>query len=338
MSRDTKRVSRWGLFIPLIIAGLLIAAYTAFWFVARGKFEQLVDERIATERAAGAEISFKSKSIGGYPFRLALDLTDPKLARPNGVQFEGQRVQAIVQPWNPGHVMIRAPGLNRLTNASGVTHSFDLRGASVASVALDKGALSRFALKLDDADLIINGKAYKTDDLTVNMAPQAGRKDDLLFSINWNQLEVERVPRDAPYLGKVLGPSQFSGEVRGFFPALAAAGGDVGGVLRKLGGVSGAIELAPSHLAWGPMHLGLKSDLDFAGGKGATGAIGVRLEDADQLRDAMKQAGYWDGFTQLMLMPVEQSSENGGYLEMQVENNQVILNGSAVMSLPGAGG
>ncbi len=338
MSRPTNRVSRLGLFLPLIIGALLVAAYVAFWFVARGKFESLVDERIAAERANGAEISYKSKTIGGFPFRLALNLDDPKLARPNGVKFEGQNAQIIVQPWNPNHIMFRAQGLNRLTNAAGLTHSFDLRGDSVGSVSTAGGKLNRFALKLDDADLIIGGKSYKTDDLALNFAPQAGRPNDLLFTVTWNALEVERVPRDAPYLGKVLGPSQFVGEVRGFFPALEAAGGDVTGAMRKLGEVNGAVELAPSHLAWGPMHLGLKSTLDFADANGADGQIGVRLEDGEQLKDAMKKAGYWDAFTQLMLIPVEEASVDGGYLELKVENNQILLRGGPMMRLPGTGG
>jgi hypothetical protein len=52
----------------------------------------------------------------------------------------------------------------------------------------------------------------------------------------------------------------------------------------------------------------------------------------------MKKAGYWDAFTQLMLIPLEEASAEGGYLELKVEDNQILLRGEPMMRLPGTGG
>ncbi len=334
--KGARRVSRLGLIIPFALFALLVIGWIVIWFFARNTFEQRVDQWVSAERAAGSKVDFKSKSVGGFPFRLELDVTSPDYQRTDGLKWSGERVQLVVQPWNPSHAIFRFPGMSRLTDRRGLTHTFDVRGASAGSVSVVDGDVRRFALKFDEASLLLFGNPYEVDDLTLNFAPRPEAPDDLMIAADWKMIELERAPRDAPYLGNQLGESRFVGEITQFFPALTAANGEPGGFAKALGAAGGKLTIGQGQFAWGPMKLGVKGDLAFAE-KGASGVVGVRLEEPDTLKDAMRKAGYWDAMTQFALMPLEDASANGGFLELKIADNQLLLRGEPVFRLPGTG-
>jgi Uncharacterized protein conserved in bacteria (DUF2125) len=332
-SKPHKRRGGIGLILPFILVGLLLAAYAVFWFVARGVFEKRVDGWIASERARGSVVDFTGKSIGGFPFRLALNIAGPNYKTPEGASWQGDTLQVILQPWNPTHIMFRAPGTNQATDARGIRHTFAVDEKSVGSVSWTDAGLNRAAVMINKGDLLIHGHPYTAEGLTVNFAPQPEARDNMLMSLTWRTLTIERAPPAALYLGNVLGESQIIGEIKGFYPALGRAGGKLDGVYPALLSGGGGLDIGQGLISWGPMKLGLKGSLVFAGGT-ANGQLGVRLDDAEGLKAAMQQAGNWGILEQVMFVPLETASRDGGFLPMDVVNSEIQIAGQRIGQLP----
>ena len=75
------RKLRWaGLWAPFLIAGLLVAGWSAGWIYAARQVEARLERGVAELRASGTEVAWSSKRLSGYPFRLNLALSDLRVA------------------------------------------------------------------------------------------------------------------------------------------------------------------------------------------------------------------------------------------------------------------
>ena len=91
-----RRASRFGLILPFVLFLLLIALYSGFWMVVRGQFEKTVDDWIAAETAAGSVLEYSQKTIGGYPFRVALTLDDATYeSADKSLRYAGEVTQVV---------------------------------------------------------------------------------------------------------------------------------------------------------------------------------------------------------------------------------------------------
>lgn len=74
------RRSRKGLYVPLVVFGLLCAGWAGFWFFARDKATDLMDAWMAREARLGRLWSCPDRAIGGFPFRVELSCVSPTFA------------------------------------------------------------------------------------------------------------------------------------------------------------------------------------------------------------------------------------------------------------------
>ena len=81
---SSKTPRRWGLFAPYVLLMAAIVAWSVFWLVMRSQVETGLIGQAAQLRAAGYQVSWSALRIGGYPFRLEAELTDPRIAEPKG--------------------------------------------------------------------------------------------------------------------------------------------------------------------------------------------------------------------------------------------------------------
>ena len=170
--------------------------------------------------------------------------------------------------------------------------------------------------------------------LSLNLAPRRESPDDLMVAMQWDKLALEAAPAAAPYLGTELGPSRLIGEVRGFFPAYEAAGREVSGVWPALLEDGGAVEVAQLLLDWGPLDLGAQADLTLANGR-SNGAFKVRIESADELKQAMIDAGHWSQQEQIVFGTLAPASRDGGFLTLPVIDDTVYVGPVPLGKLPG---
>ena len=104
-----RRPSRFWLFAPyvaLLVAGL---AWSAFWLVERGRLEHELSRRVADLQKQGYVAQWSSEKVVGYPFRLHLILTGPRLADSAGWGLSATRLEAQAMAYAPDTWVMAAP-------------------------------------------------------------------------------------------------------------------------------------------------------------------------------------------------------------------------------------
>ena len=331
----TKKSSRLGLFLPFVFLLLVIGGWSAWWHVASGRIDQAVDEWIAEQDAKGAAFTYAGRHLGGYPFRFELVFDGPAYTgAPGEASWEGDRAEFVMQAWNLTHMIGRMPGHHVITGADGIRNSVDFDGHAAFSLSWNKAGLNRFGFQSGKAEALLGGQLYDVTNLSLNLAPRRESPDDLMVAMQWDKLALEAAPAAAPYLGTELGPSRLIGEVRGFFPAYEAAGREVSGVWPALLEDGGAVEVAQLLLDWGPLDLGAQADLTLANGR-SNGAFKVRIESADELKQAMIDAGHWSQQEQIVFGTLAPASRDGGFLTLPVIDDTVYVGPVPLGNLPG---
>jgi hypothetical protein len=75
-----RKPSRLGLYLPWGVALLLAVGWSAWWEALRIGTERRIDVAAAAFRAQGGQVTWQSRHIGGYPFRLDVDVQGLSLA------------------------------------------------------------------------------------------------------------------------------------------------------------------------------------------------------------------------------------------------------------------
>jgi hypothetical protein len=334
-SSTPKKSSRFGLILPFVLLLLVVGAWSAWWHVASGRINQAVDEWISEQEARGAAFTYAGRHLGGYPFRFELVFDGPAYSgAPGEASWEGDRAEFVMQAWNLTHMIGRMPGHHVITGADGIRNSVDFDGHAAFSLSWNKAGLNRFGFQSGEAEALLGGQLYDVTNLSLNLAPRRESPDDLMVAMQWDKLALEAAPAAAPYLGTELGPSRLIGEVRGFFPAYEAAGREVSGVWPALLEDGGAVEVAQLLLDWGPLDLGAQADLTLANGR-SNGAFKVRIENADELKQAMIDAGHWSQQEQIVFGTLAPASRDGGFLTLPVIDDTVYVGPVPLGKLPG---
>lgn len=89
-----RKLSPLRLYIAFGLAFILVAAWSAAWIWARGEAEARIDAGAEALRNAGYEVAWKERSIGGYPFRLNVTLTEARIRDRSGWALETPKLEA----------------------------------------------------------------------------------------------------------------------------------------------------------------------------------------------------------------------------------------------------
>ncbi len=113
---------RWGLFAPYIALLLAAVGWSLFWLVVRSQVEAGLKREAADLRASGYEASWKTLSVGGYPFRIEVEMTGPTFLEPYGWGVSAPRLTAIANAYQltrwtfvaPEGLVLSRPGAGRV--------------------------------------------------------------------------------------------------------------------------------------------------------------------------------------------------------------------------------
>jgi hypothetical protein len=104
-----RKRRRLGLVIPWVLAVIVAVGWTAGWLWARGEARVRMDESVEALRRAGYDVSWQSRGIGGYPFRLSVTLTEPRIREPSGWGLEAPSLEAQARISSPTSWIVAAP-------------------------------------------------------------------------------------------------------------------------------------------------------------------------------------------------------------------------------------
>lgn len=330
-SPDRKRRGLW-LVLPFSLVFLIAAAYSAYWFWAKNVLDDGIDDWIASERAAGRTVEFSSKSLGGFPFRFALQVDDPVYADPRaGQSWEGQKLQLVMQPWNWQHVIARTPGANTL-RMGGQVYRLELGRKSAGSLSWNDEGIRRASVSIDTLTARQPDQALgRAEGFEFHLRPPPGEAESLQLQTQWDLVELTRPVPDAEFLGTRFGPSILRAEASKAVPALELAR-DMADLPATILDIGGDITLAQFILEWGPADLGARGRLDRNVRGDLEGQIDIRLERHEALKAALRESGRLEDDTEQAIDMVAAASENGEFLSLSIRRDGLYFLGNRILA------
>lgn len=106
------RHKRSGLFAPIGLFLIALAAWTAWWFVLAGQVRQQLDSRVEAMRGAGWDVNYANLGVSGWPFRVRLGAEHVSVTAPSGHALDAPQLAAEANAWNPDKwVLVAGDGL-----------------------------------------------------------------------------------------------------------------------------------------------------------------------------------------------------------------------------------
>lgn len=286
-----RRVGRRGLYIPYAIAVVLVVGWCGAWFWIRGQAEQQLDAARARMTAAGYPISWQTRRIDGFPFRLDLHLTGAHIAEPSGWSLDLPRLEAEANAYDPGHWILAAP--------DGASFNRPKEGGVAVQAKVLRASLSHFGEH--PPQLSVEG-----EDLSFTAAP--GAKPYFITAAKGFNLHLKAGPSDqgAVYVGLDQAQASLTGLM-----ARIAEGKPVGitadaifsnaaefqgpswpGAVDAWRRAGGRFQVRQLTIAAGDAILDAKSGVLSVSDQGrVSGSLNASLRQAPQALGAMSQAG-----------------------------------------------
>ncbi len=174
-----RKFRRLGLWLPFAALGLLILGWSAAWFWARSQVEHRLDASVQVLGAAGYELSWKERIVGGYPFRMDVTLTEPHLRETSGWALEAPRIEAEAPMHALGSWLIAAP--------EGITFVRPVGGPVAVRGQLVRASLTHLAQR---------PPSFSFEGIKLVFAPQAGAQPFALTSAERVEFHLRAGPDD----------------------------------------------------------------------------------------------------------------------------------------------
>jgi hypothetical protein len=145
-------MAKWTLIAVLVAAAL----WSGWWVVGARMTEAAALDTVAEAEARGWDVAFDDLSVGGFPNRFDVTMTEARLTAPAGWTLSAPILRAFALAYRPTHVIAVAPP--RMTLSGGAMGevailSDDLRASVVATVAtaplLDRATATVEGLRLE---------------------------------------------------------------------------------------------------------------------------------------------------------------------------------------------
>jgi hypothetical protein len=122
----TRRLS----LLVLAALAVLIAGLGAYWFHAAGQLRKGLDEWAAAIRASGGLVEWDEAAVSGFPLRISLRLSAPRLATA-ALSWQADELSVETALFDPLRITIRAPGSHHVATQAG---DVDLRAAGLTGL------------------------------------------------------------------------------------------------------------------------------------------------------------------------------------------------------------
>ncbi|RZJ96451.1 MAG: DUF2125 domain-containing protein [Brevundimonas sp.] len=116
-SAKPYRHSRRGIAGPFLLAGLILAVWTGWWFYLVQQIETRMDAQVAALRQSGWTITHADVTTTGWPFRARVEIPHADILAPSGHGVAAPELVAEANAWNPDRWVIIAPEGLTLTRA-----------------------------------------------------------------------------------------------------------------------------------------------------------------------------------------------------------------------------
>ncbi len=116
--KTPKKPSRWGLYIPFALLGVLAIAWYFYWSFASNIMSEAVTDWIEDERERGNVVALETYEIRGFPFFLRAEIEAPQYEVPGAFSWRGERLMIDTLPYNPTSLTFSPIGVQNISFAT----------------------------------------------------------------------------------------------------------------------------------------------------------------------------------------------------------------------------
>ena len=217
------KMRRIGIIVAAVLLLLVLAGYTAAWFIIAGRVEAGAAEGAEMLRAQNLDLTWQGLRVAGFPFSFRVELSQARLRATNvnpPVELRAPTVSAGTRPWAFRVWQLAAPEGLTVAPAAGATPAASLDAQAMTGslyAPSDGSAQLWFGLTQPVAAFGLKASARYAD-LWLNLpphAPQSHTEPTLTVGMLAYALELPLVP---PPLKNPVDQLGFSGTLMGSFP------------------------------------------------------------------------------------------------------------------------
>jgi len=105
----SHRYSRRGLAVPFLVVGLLLVAWTGWWFVLTQQIETRLAAQAEALRQQGWQVRYASVTTTGWPFRARVEIPHIEVVAPSGLGAAAPTLVAEANAYDPDQWVVLAP-------------------------------------------------------------------------------------------------------------------------------------------------------------------------------------------------------------------------------------
>ncbi|MEM8772082.1 MAG: DUF2125 domain-containing protein [Pseudomonadota bacterium] len=151
MTTDRKRVSRFWLYGPFALAGVILAGYYALWRYAAGEMKSAVQDWAVEQERVGLSVSYDKIKASGFPFFLRVHIDNPDLATPDGWRWRTEKLAIDALPYALDRLIFSPVGEQSISTPELGNWRFTAEDFR-ASIAQDKTRGWIFSMTIRDAE------------------------------------------------------------------------------------------------------------------------------------------------------------------------------------------
>ena len=284
------------IFLLYAVLAAAAAAWTVWWFVVAARVEAFVDAQTAELRSGAAALSWGGRRTTGYPYRVAVEFSEPEAAWTAGGaewRWRGARVIGYVEPWDPRHVIVVVRGENLLERTrDGRTDAWTVEaGGARASLVLDeswrplRALVDIFGIGAAPLGRSGNWAGARKALLAVRRSEGAAGGVDAAVTV-----EDVWLPRDAVGLfGQRIALASARATATGPAPAAWSAA-----ELARWRDGGGVLEITALEVEWGALSLRGAGRLGLDAALRPEGEIAARIAGVPELADLLAGRGIID--------------------------------------------
>jgi hypothetical protein len=240
---------------------LAFGALAAYWFWAAGQVEAAIAQWTGEQRARGFEIDYRGPELGGFPVRLAVAFSEPRIAAPQGWRWSGGAIAGQAAFWDPWALRLDLP-LEQTLSAAWRGHRRDLTLNAAAARGLvhlgREGWLKAATVEMEGAVLSdAGGGTLSIETLRYRLTrrpPALEGVDDWTLLVS-GQTRGIALPDGVPSpFGPRVERLAFDAALIGVIPR-AVPGDQPGAALARWRDTGGQVEIQDLEIAWGPLHM-----------------------------------------------------------------------------------
>lgn len=344
--------------IPFAVLVVLGAVYYFAWQRSAATVREEVTHWVEEERAAGRTADYEQFTIGGFPYRMQIEITAPHFADPvAGWSWQAEKVTGFVLPYQLEHAVLVVEGqqrmeFNRLGRREVITGS---AADERASLVLRGRNLERFAVEM--SGIVAQREIFMTNEPgtperietmnigTMQLHTRRVRDDDDLPSVGDHhalQLEAQNIVWNGhPYEG-------LGNDISFVFVRVLAAGlpsSDIGGVepdfLRRWQDNDGVLYLDEAAIRWSEIEVGGTGVFQLDSQHRPEGEMTILISGHDRAIDALVAGGALDPqYADIAKTVLDVIAAIGGDPEgrirapLRLEEGKVFIGPAELMDLP----